>query len=363
MPQWQATPGRNSASLKAVAVNTQCGSAPTWLDLEGSTLFCVDEGFSTPNASVNTLTISADGSLKAASKVDTIQGPVSDQIYNDGKALALAHYGGSAVSTYKLSTVGGLTPLQNFVFSTPPGPRPEQEASHVHEAIIDPTKEYLFFPDLGADVVRIYKIDPATSLLTEQPSLKADAASGPRHAVFWSPSGMSYGRKPVYLFVIHELANKIVSWKVNYATSGLTFTRIQDIGLYGTTPQPNGTRAAEIVVSPDNRFIISSNRNATIFSVPNPDPSNSTKIPSDSLTTFTPSEDGKLTFQSLSPSGGSFPRHFSLNKDGSMVAVGNQNSGSVVVWMRDVKTGKFGDRVATAENLGQVTNVIWDERK
>ncbi|ORY19769.1 Lactonase, 7-bladed beta-propeller-domain-containing protein [Clohesyomyces aquaticus] len=361
---FELTPGVGAASLKTLSVSTECGGVPTWLDLQGSDLYCVDEGWLTPNASVNTLKVSPDGSLKRTSKVDTIQGPVSDQTYNKGKAVALAHYGGGAISTFTISATGAWSPLEQFVFNTPPGPRPEQESSHVHEAIIDPTGEYLFFPDLGADVVRIYKIDSATSKLTEQPSIKSDPASGPRHAVFWTPSKKPvYGAKPsTYLFVIHELANKITSYKVNYAATGLSFTRVQDIGLYGTTAPPNGTRAAEIAVSPDNKFIISSNRNATIFSLANPDPKNATKIPSDSLTTFTPSDDGKLKFVNLAPSGGSFPRFFSLNKDGSMVAVGNQNSGSLYVWARDAKTGRFGERLAVVENLGGVNNIVWDER-
>ncbi|KAF2741353.1 3-carboxy-cis,cis-mucoante lactonizing enzyme [Polyplosphaeria fusca] len=355
---------RPAASLKALSENQNCGSAPSWLEISGRTLYCIDEGFQTPNASLNTLTINGDGSLKSVAKVDTIQGPVANQFYNKKAAVALAHYGGSAISTFKTNENGSFTPLQQFVFNTPPGPRPEQEASHVHHTVIDPTSEFLVFPDLGADLVRVYKIDPATSLLTVQDPIKAAAASGPRHAVFWSPDKPAK-KESTFLFVIHELSNNIVTYKVNYASgygnSSLSFTKLQTIGLYGTTAQPNGTRAAEIVVSPDNKFIISSNRNATIFSVANPDPKNATKVPSDSLTTFQPLSNGTLKFVGLSPSGGSFPRFFSLNKLGNLVSVGNQNSGSVFIFRRDVETGKIGEAVATQTGLGQVTNIRWDE--
>jgi 6-phosphogluconolactonase (cycloisomerase 2 family) len=358
------SPGVGAARLEAVSANSDCGSEPTWLDnsVSSSKLYCVDEGWLTPNASLNTLSIGADGKLTRVGKVDTIQGPVSTQFYNKNAAVALAHYGGSAISTFKLSADGTtFTPLQNFTFNTPPGPRPEQEASHPHHSVIDPTGQYIIFPDLGSDVVRVYSIDPATSLLKAQESLKSKPASGPRHAAFWTAPSRRYGSRKTdtFLFVIHELSNKVVSYKVGYAEAGLTFTEVQEIGLYGDRADPVGTRAAEISVSPDNQFVVASNRNATIFKVPNGD----SEIPSDSLVTFKPSADGKLTFVQLAPSGGSFPRHFKFNKDGSLVAVTNQNSQNVHIWARDVKTGKLGEKLAAALNLpGNVTSVVWDEK-
>ncbi|KAF2109703.1 3-carboxymuconate cyclase [Lophiotrema nucula] len=352
--------GYNAASIKSVAVNSECGSAPTWLEVTSkNSLLCIDEGFQTPNASLNTLTINADGSLKSIAKIDTIQGPVANQFYNKKDAVALAHYGGSAISTFKTYANGTFSRLQQFVFNTPPGPRPEQEASHVHHSVIDPTGSFIVFPDLGADVIRVYKIG-SDDLLTVQDPIKAEAASGPRHATFWSPD-VPAKKNSTYLYVIHELANYIVAYKVSYGDAGYSFTKFQTIRLYGDREDPVGTRAAEILVSPDNGFVIASNRNASIFSLPNPDPKNATKIPSDALTTFSPSKNGTLKFVQLAPGGGSFPRAFSLNKAATLVSVGNQNSGTLDIFSRDTKTGMIGDRVASVGGLGQVTNVRWDE--
>lgn len=355
---------KNAGQLKALSQNTECGSAPTWLDhtLGGNLLYCVDEGWQTPNASINTLTINADGSLKRIAELPIIQGPVSTQFYNGNKALALAHYGGSAISTYTISEDRKtFVPLQNFTFNTPKGPRPEQEASHPHHAVLDPKGQFMVFPDLGSDIVRVYRIDSKTNLLTAHEGIKTKPAYGPRHAAFWSPTRTRTQRGgETYLFVVNELANRVTSYKVTYGRGGPTFTEVQDIGLYGDREDPVGTRAAEIAVSPDNAFVTTSNRNATIFQVANPDASNSTKVPSDSFTVFKPSANGKLSFVQLAPSGGSFPRHFSYNEDGSLVAVGNQNSQDIAIWARDVKTGKFGERVAAAKGFpGQVSNVIW----
>lgn len=357
-------------SLQLVSQGAVCGNQPTWLDTTqgGDKMYCVDEGWNNPNASLNTLQIAADGSFKNIAQLPTIKGPVSSQFYNGGAAVALAHYGDSAISTFTISKDRTtFTPLQNFTFfGVPLGPRPEQkDGSHPHQAVLDPTGRFMIFPDLGADVVRVYSIDAKTHLLKAQDSILAKPAYGPRHAVFWTPKTPAYGQRPTtYLFVIHELANRITTYRVDYRGAGICFTEIQDISTYGNRATPVGAKAAEIAVSPDNAFVTVSNRNGTIFNVDNPN-GNGTKIPSDSLAVFKPSPlNGKLSFVQIAPSGGSFPRHFSYNKAGNMIAVANQNSPSVDIWARDVRTGKLGKRLASNGEFskgGGINNVIWAE--
>lgn len=99
---------------------------------------------------------------------------------------------------------------------------------------------------------------------------------------------------------------------------------------------------------------MTSNRLAPIFNITNPDASNSTTIQSDSLATFKPTAEGKLEFVELVPSGGLRPRHFSFNQDGSLIAVGHQTSGTVLVYARDVATGKIAGQIAFGKDLGPV---------
>lgn len=96
--------------------------------------------------------------------------------------------------------------------------------------------------------------------------------------------------------------------------------------------------------------------------LPNFNPNNKTEEASDSLATFALKEDGTLDFQRLTPAGGSFPRQFSMNKDGSLVGVGLQYSSRVVILSRDIKTGEIGDPVAAIALPGQITCVRWDEQ-
>lgn len=103
-------------------------------------------------------------------------------------------------------------------------------------------------------------------------------------------------------------------------------------------------------------------RNATFFQIPNFDPSNSTQIPSDTLQSWViDPATGKLAFHQMSPAGGSFPRQFSVNKGGTLAAVGLQYDSRVVIVERNVTDGTFGNIVAEFDIPGQVTSVIFDD--
>ncbi|KAG5994383.1 hypothetical protein E4U43_003242, partial [Claviceps pusilla] len=113
---------------------------------------------------------------------------------------------------------------------------------------------------------------------------------------------------------------------------------------------------------PDAKYLIVSSRNESTFSIPNFDPKNSTRIVSDSLINF--SLDGKtgtLTRLQHVASGGRFPRQFSINREGTLLAVGLQNDGRVVLINRDVHTGRLGSFAAYADIAGQITSAVFDE--
>jgi len=108
--------------------------------------------------------------------------------------------------------------------------------------------------------------------------------------------------------------------------------------------------------------LLTSSRNATLFQISNFNPSNKTLIPSDTLQSWKIDDcTGELSFVQLAPAGGSFPRQFSVNKNGTLAAVGLQMDGRVVIIKRNVEDGTFGEFVAEINVPGQVTSVIWDE--
>lgn len=357
-------------SLNATASDSNCGPNPAWLTLDASrgALYCLNEGLTSPNGSMSTFTINRDGSLNHVQNSTTISGPVSGVIYGDpagDRNIALAHYTGSSLTTYSLQSKGRFEEDESFTFSlSEPGAVPDrQDSPHPHEAVLDPTGQYILVPDLGADLIRVYAIDQETLALTEQTPFSTPAGSGPRHVVFYNPYGVADESSTTYMYLATELASTIISYSVSYLpdAGGLNFTQVQEIPALGQLSHSRINAPAGITLSPDNRFLLLSNRNSSIFTLPNPDSSNSTSVPSDSITTFSLSESGELGFVQAWPTYGLFPRHFSLNAAGTLVAVGNQNSDNVVVLKRDVATGLIGDVLAEAEIEGQVTSVVFGE--
>ncbi|KAI4945260.1 hypothetical protein J4E86_009146 [Alternaria arbusti] len=329
--------------MKVTHESYECGKLPTWLDasLGRERIVCLDEV--EIGANLTMLSVGADGSLSKISSSPVLGGAVSSISYNNGTALALAHYGPqAAISLFTIDGSNKFSSLQNFTFE-----KPEQ----IHQAVLDPTGQFMIFPSLGANLVHVYCIDPASHQLTEHEALKSKPEYGPRHAVFWT----SPDSKTTYLFVVHEKSNKIISYKVDYPEcGGLEFTEVDEVSTYGNTTLPPVSYASEMILSPDNKFLVAANRNGTVFKVDNPDPKNSTQVPSDSLATFKPTADGRLSFVQLAKSGGYYPRHFNMNKDGSMIAIANQFSKNVAVYSRNLETGRIEDSkpVATAEVLG-----------
>ncbi|KAL5114243.1 hypothetical protein ACEQ8H_007895 [Pleosporales sp. CAS-2024a] len=352
-------------TLQVTSTNQNCGLQSSWLDVSETkdTVLCVNED---NPGSVNLLHINGDGSLKLVHNASTSGGPVSDAFFGamNNRAVALAHYDPPAISTFAVTRDNNFVPLQNFTFpgAVTGGVPGRQDTSHIHEALIDPCGKFLLFIDLGADLIHVYAIDPRTNALRALAPIQSPRKSGPRHGVFWqAPSGQTF------LFVVHELSNQIISYKMTYRANngggGVDFAQVDQVSTFGNRNVPSGAAAAEIVKTPDNAFILASNRLAPIFDVPNPDPSNTTTVKSDSIVTFRPTAAGKLQFVQLVASGGLAPRHFSLNHDGSQIAVANGGSASVNVFQRDVRTGIMGAQIAAGYHLGPgaLTNVQWLE--
>ncbi|KAF2229051.1 3-carboxy-cis,cis-mucoante lactonizing enzyme [Viridothelium virens] len=367
----ELTSQNGSYQLRSVYENAGCSPNPSWLNLDQphGYLYCQDEGLTVANGSLSSFSVAEDGELTLVDKAATITGPVNSVIYGNRtglRSIALAHYAGSAVSSWTLSPNGTFSFLQSEFFTlAQPGPVPSrQDAPHPHETILDPTGQFILVPDLGADLVRIFGFDATTERLTELTPLKVVPGSGPRHGAFWTPDGVSGGNSTTFLYIVTELGQTVTSYAVSYpAAGGLAFEEVYTSKTYGANrTEPAGTAPAEVAISPDNRFLVISNRNDSAFSIQSPGADNSSSVElSDSLSTFQLNQDGTLTFRQLAPAGGSYPRQFSLNKVGDLVAVGLQYSGRVVIFKRDVESGLVGDSVGVVQGLGNVTCVVWDE--
>lgn len=125
-----------------------------------------------------------------------------------------------------------------------PGADPDrQEAPHPHQAITDPTGEFILVPDLGADIVRIYTVAEDLSVSAVEP-LSVAPGTGPRHAAF------AVHDETTYFYLVNELANTIFGYTVTYGEGSLSFEQIYESGTHGEGVEvPEAASAAEIVVS------------------------------------------------------------------------------------------------------------------
>ncbi|KAF8848645.1 3-carboxy-cis,cis-mucoante lactonizing enzyme [Acephala macrosclerotiorum] len=325
------------------------GGQPSWMMFNSTerTLYISDE---TGSGSEQVVSVAAatNGGLKLSGKASAPLGAVANVQYGGENYLASAHYQTSMITTHKLPLTSGASAFQTFTLTmSAKRPNSRQDAPHPHETIVDPTGEYILTPDLGADLVRIYKIDAASGKPTACTPYTDTPGTGPRHATFWGKN---------ILYVRNELANSVHSFTVSYPLGGcLTLTKMQTLTtMPGGKAVPSGTKVGEVHVK-DN-FLYASNRRDLSFS------------PNDSMASFSLDASG-MTFQGLTSSGGTYPRTFQINQAGDLVVIGNRTTANVVVVKRDVSTGLLGPQVAgmrigsvgQAENDNGLSAVLWDE--
>ena len=265
----------------------------------------------------------------------------------------------STITTYKMPLSGSTRTQQIEKFTmSQRGPNPRQDVPHPHEVGLDPTGKFIIVPDLGADLVRIFRIDASSGRLTACPSGQAAPGDGPRHAKWWKSADGSTQR----MYTLNELGNSVTAWNVQYPadsnTGCLSVSRTQTVSSYAPGTQGGSTtKAAELRVA--GNFLYASNRADQTFG-----------NQQDSIATYTidPST-GAIAWMEAANSYSYYPRTFQINKEGTLVAIGGQTSSNVAIVNRDPVTGKLGSLVANLQ-VGQrgrageedgLSAVVWVE--
>ncbi|KAH6843497.1 Lactonase, 7-bladed beta-propeller-domain-containing protein [Chaetomium sp. MPI-CAGE-AT-0009] len=350
----------SSGTLSITSQTTGCGRTPGWLQLYADTrkLYCFDESWFGSGTSAE-YTVANDGRLTSTGQLKTTGNSVHGILYGgtDGRGfVATAEYSPSTITTYKMPFAGGQqVQLEKFVLEQK-GPNPRQDVAHPHEVHLDPTGKFIIVPDLGADLVRVFKIDASSGKLTACSEGKADPGDGPRHIKFWKSAD---GLQKAY--TLNELGNSVSAWDVAYPSNDagcLTLEKTQTLSTFAPGKQGGPTtKAAEIRVV-DN-FLYASNRADQTFG-----------SEQDSIATYTiDASTGEIAWLEAANSYSYYPRTFEFNKGGTLVAVGGQTSSNVAIIARDTETGKLGKLVATLQ-VGQkgrageedgLSAVVWVE--
>lgn len=264
--------------------------------------------------------------------------------------------GGSALSTFKLPLRPDDEALQVFRYTlSQPGPDSRQDAPHPHQVIVDPTGGFILVPDLGADQVRVYAIDRASGHLNACPSVNYTAGSGPRHGLFWR-SEPSHSKSPVtMLYTVSELGGHFNAFAVSYPPGCPVFKETQSFIPYPGGQLPGNSTLSELRMHGNSLY--ASVRYDQGFA------------PNDSLASLVQSPNGTVRFSEITSSYGSIPRTFAINKNGTLLAVGNQASSNVAVIMRDPSSGGLGRLIASLQvgEPGEASNsssglssIIWE---
>ncbi len=251
--------------------------------------------------------------------VQTAQGSIPNYLSLDGSGRVAmeANWGSGSINTYLVDTSGALSlPVEHIEYGEADhGPAPTQPHSRCHSILVAPGTQFVLVNDYGADRIRIYRLDHATARLTphDPPFWKAAPGSAPRHLVL-HPNG-------TWIYNINELTNTVdlLLWDSKAGTLTLQST-------VTTLPAdaPPRCRAADIVLSPDNRFLYGSNRGL------------------ESFVTWSVQRDGSLQQIQFVKQDGVENRQLRLDATGRWLLAANVRSGDVAVFPRDAKTGLLG---------------------
>lgn len=280
-------------------------------------------------------------------------GPVSCLVgHGPSKGLLfVANYNSGTAAVLAIDADGTLSePKEVFQFTRPAtqpkvGPVADrQDHSYAHQASISPSGRWVYVCDLGADQIHHLRIQEGKVEFTGSTHVKI--GSGPRHITFHHDSGKTWA------YLASELDNTVSAFAVDEASGNLNLigqpilASPPGIPLSGDGILPTNRTTAEIAVVPAGDFLYVSNRGDTV---------------QDHITIFQRNQlTGELIFVEWVQSGGRMPRHFSLSSDtgkddqARWLVVGHQTDQNLVVFKRDVGSGRLTKVSERRDDVGQV---------
>jgi len=231
--------------------------------------------------------------------------------------LIVANYASGTLAVLPRNDDGSLGALQQLenLPGTPGTHRVDQNSSHPHHVVYDPSARWLLVPDKGVDRIFTFRFDPATGKLrlADPGFVQIRPGAGPRHIAF-------HPARP-FAYVAHELDSSVGAYRY-VPERGL----LEPIQIVPSLPDTftGANTAAEIEVSPSGRFVLISNRGSDSIGSFGIDPSS-----------------GRLTPVGWTASEGKGPRFFAIDPTGAFVHVANENSDAIVTFRLDEDSGRL----------------------
>lgn len=235
-----------------------------------------------------------------------------------GKNVITANYAGGNITVFKTNDDGSLQPYVQLAGHEGYGVNvTRQEMPHPHQIVSSPDGKFVFSPDLGTDRLYQYNFngtDPKNVLTpaNDPGYVTVDDGFGPRHMTF-SPDG-----KTAYL--LNELAGNIIV----YSYEDGKFTPKQTIA--STTAGDKTDRgSAEIVISPNGKFLYTSNRGAA-----------------NNVALYKVQTDGTL-LENGTQAVAANPRSMMVDPSGRFLLVASQNGNTVQIFVINKNFGLLQD--------------------
>jgi 6-phosphogluconolactonase len=273
------------------------------------TLYVTNERL--PEGSVTALSLRDPHAPRVLSRRSSLGGaPTHTSVHPAGRHLLTANYGDGTVAVHPILPDGGLGEATDLVRHTG-----TERQAHAHQVVTDPSGRWVLAVDLGADSVYVYRLDIRSGTLGLHRQVRLPVGAGPRHLAF-HPRGR-------FVYILGELRAEITVADWDPARGELNPEQVVPT-VASTAPAPQ--YPAEIAVSRDGRFVYATNRGE------------------DTIATFAVRERGREIARLRNvPTGGVWPRHFTLDASQRWFYVSNQRSGTVTWLPRDPASGLPGE--------------------
>lgn len=182
--------------------------------------------------------IGADGSLRVLGGSNLPHQICYLTVDRTGRHIFAASYQGALLASFKLDARGAISGMPTQVVPTPPA---------CHSVIQDASGRLVYAASLGGDVVMRFRFDAVTGLLSDMQTADMPKGAGPRH-LHLSHDGRE-------LYALCELDATIGVFDVAAETGLLTRRQI-----LRTQPEGTHTKAADLHLTPDGRFLYASER-------------------------------------------------------------------------------------------------------
>ena len=242
--------------------------------------------------------------------------PCYISVNKTGSYVFVANGSDGTISTFPIRDDGSIGEATQMIEHEGSSVDPNrQQHAHPHSIDTCPNDRFVYVPDLGADLIAIYRMGQMKNKLrleaTQEVGLHDGA--GPRHFDF-DPDGR-------YLYLINELDSTIVAYGYDTETGSLS-----EISKVSTLPEDfNGNNlCADIHIHPSGQWIYGSNRGHN------------------SIAVFAVDEDtGALDPLGHESTHGDWPRNFGIDPRGRYLYVLNRRSNSIATFSINRESGEL----------------------